>query len=42
MNTQETILFDELKKSRDFWRKKALQLEKYIEEHCVDDSFENL
>jgi len=32
----------ELKKSRDFWRAKAIQLEKYIDEHCIDDSFENL
>jgi hypothetical protein len=32
----------ELKKSRNFWRKKALQLEKYIQEHCVDDAFDNL
>jgi hypothetical protein len=31
-----------LKISRDFWRKKAIQLEKYVEKHCVDDSFNNL
>lgn len=33
---KETI--KELKKSRNFWRKRALQLEKYIENHCIDDS----
>jgi hypothetical protein len=37
---KETI--KELKKSRNFWRAKAIQLENYIDRHCVDDSFENL
>lgn len=32
----------ELKTSRQFWRAKAIQLEKYIDEHYVDDNFENL
>lgn len=40
--TNDKEIIKELKKSRNFWRAKAIQLEKYIDEHCVDDSFENL
>jgi hypothetical protein len=32
----------ELKKSRNFWKKRTRQLEKYVDEHCVDDGFDNL
>lgn len=42
MTKSELETMKALKKALKFWRAKALQLEKYIENHCIDDSFENL